>query len=106
MAARRTGAETSAPERLRIRAEGIVQGVGFRPHVHRIATELDLGGFVLNDSRGVLVEVEGRPADVEAFARRLADEAPPAAAIERLIREPLRARRRAALRDPRLRRRR
>ena len=89
MAARRTGAETSAPERLRIRAEGIVQGVGFRPHVHRIATELDLGGFVLNDSRGVLVEVEGRPADVQAFARRLADEAPPAAAIERLIREPL-----------------
>ena len=59
MAARRTGAETSAPQRLRIRAEGIVQGVGFRPHVHRIATELDLGGFVLNDSRGVLVEVEG-----------------------------------------------
>ena len=41
------------------RVEGTVQGVGFRPFVHRLAAELDLAGWVLNDERGVLLEVEG-----------------------------------------------
>ena len=39
-----------------------MQGVGFRPHVYRLATELGLTGYVLNDERGVLLEVEGAPA--------------------------------------------
>jgi hydrogenase maturation protein HypF len=59
-----------------------VQGVGFRPFVYRLAAELDLAGFVLNDERGVLLEVEGRETAVDGFLRRLADEAPPLAAIE------------------------
>ena len=46
--------------RTRVRVEGTVQGVGFRPYVHRLAGELGLAGYVLNDSRGVLLEVEGR----------------------------------------------
>jgi hydrogenase maturation protein HypF len=59
-----------------------VQGVGFRPFVYRLASELDLAGFVLNDERGVLLEVEGRETAVDGFLRRLAEEAPPLAAIE------------------------
>ena len=47
--------------RVRVRVEGVVQGVGFRPYVHRLAVELGLDGFVRNDARGAVIEVEGRP---------------------------------------------
>jgi hydrogenase maturation protein HypF len=67
------------------RVEGTVQGVGFRPYVHRLASELHLGGTVGNDERGVVVEVEGASADVEAFLARLATEAPPLARVERVL---------------------
>ncbi len=70
--------------RRRIRVEGIVQGVGFRPFVFRLAHELRLAGFVLNDTEGVLIEVEGPPEVVEDFAARLGSEAPPLARIERM----------------------
>ena len=49
-------------KRLRVEIRGAVQGVGFRPFVYRLATELRLAGWVLNDVRGVEVEVEGTPA--------------------------------------------
>ena len=71
--------------RVRARIEGTVQGVGFRPFVYRLASELELAGFVLNDERGVLVEVEGGESAVDGFLRRLADEAPPLAAIEAVL---------------------
>jgi hydrogenase maturation protein HypF len=64
---------------------GVVQGVGFRPHVYGLARELGLSGFVLNDAAGVVVEVEGEA--VEVFLSRLRDEAPPLAAIESLSSE-------------------
>jgi len=51
--------------RVRARVSGVVQGVGFRPFVHGLAVELGLTGFVFNDSRGVVVEVEGEA--VERF---------------------------------------
>ena len=70
--------------RVRARVEGTVQGVGFRPFVYRLATELELGGFVLNDERGVVLEVEGPPQLVEQFLARLSAEAPPLAAVERV----------------------
>jgi hydrogenase maturation protein HypF len=73
--------------RLRVRVEGVVQGVGFRPHVYRLARELRLGGFVLNDERGVLLEVEGAPATAERFLERLVGEAPSLASIERVLQE-------------------
>ncbi|HEX8855877.1 MAG TPA: carbamoyltransferase HypF [Thermoleophilaceae bacterium] len=76
-----------AVTRLRARVEGTVQGVGFRPHVYRLATELGLGGWVLNDERGVLLEVEGAPERVEAFILRLTAEAPPLASVQRVLRE-------------------
>jgi hydrogenase maturation protein HypF len=60
---------------------GVVQGVGFRPFVHRIACELGLGGFVGNDSGAVFLEVQGEGARVAEFGRRLRAEAPPLARI-------------------------
>jgi hydrogenase maturation protein HypF len=70
--------------RSQVRVEGTIQGVGFRPYVYRLAHELALGGYVRNDSSGVLLEVEGSSAAVEAFLARLAPEAPPLAEIERI----------------------
>jgi hydrogenase maturation protein HypF len=64
-------------------------GVGLRPHVHRIATELGLSGFVGNDGQGAFVEVEGDPLVVESFLDRLAADPPPLAAIERIETESL-----------------
>ncbi|MDP2480283.1 MAG: carbamoyltransferase HypF [Candidatus Palauibacterales bacterium] len=67
--------------------EGTVQGVGFRPYVYRMAAELDLGGWVRNDARGVEIEVEGPRASVDRFLERLEAEAPPLARIERVTAE-------------------
>lgn len=65
----------------RIRITGIVQGVGFRPHVYRLARELDLKGWVLNSSAGVLIEVEGPERSTAEFCRRVVEEPPPLAVI-------------------------
>ncbi len=78
-----------ARQRLRVRIEGTVQGVGFRPFVYRIATELGLGGWVLNDSRGVLIEAEGERGALDALLDRLATDAPPLAIVERIADEAL-----------------
>jgi hydrogenase maturation protein HypF len=91
MKAGRASGPTAARRRVRARVEGTVQGVGFRPFVYRIATELGLGGWVLNDSRGVLTEVEGEDAAVEEFLRRLAADAPPLAVVEKVEPEALAA---------------
>ena len=71
-----------AAERRRFRARGIVQGVGFRPFVHRLAHEAGLGGWILNDGEGVLIEVEGRQLD--RFAADLVERAPELARIDSL----------------------
>ncbi len=71
------------------RVEGTVQGVGFRPYVYRLAREEGLGGYVLNDERGVLLDVEGAPDAVARFVARLAAEAPPLASIESVAWTPL-----------------
>ena len=68
--------------RLRFRVRGIVQGVGFRPAVYGLATEARLGGFVLNDADGVLIEVEGPPERVAGFAAALEAGPPPLAVVE------------------------
>ncbi len=67
--------------RHRLRIDGLVQGVGFRPFVFRLARELDLAGFVLNDSSGVLMEIEGECESLEQFRIRLSAEAPRQASI-------------------------
>ncbi len=71
--------------RARVRVEGTVQGVGFRPYVYRLAGRQGLAGFVLNDPHGVLMEVEGSSLAVEEFLALLGPEAPPLAAIERVL---------------------
>ena len=65
-----------------IRVEGIVQGVGFRPFVHRVATELDLVGQVSNDAAGVVIDVEGSPDSMYALLAALHDRPPPLARID------------------------
>ena len=75
--------------RVRARIEGTVQGVGFRPYVYRLADELGVAGHVLNDSRGVVVEVEAPSETVERFLARLPLEAPPLATVERVTSEQL-----------------
>jgi hydrogenase maturation protein HypF len=67
--------------RQRFTVTGVVQGVGFRPFVHRIATDLELTGFVGNDSGAVFLEVQGPGARIDEFGRRLRAEAPPLAVI-------------------------
>jgi hydrogenase maturation protein HypF len=76
--------------RTRARVAGTVQGVGFRPFVYRIAHEQDLGGWVLNDEHGVLLEVEGNPDSVARFFVRMRSEAPPLASVDDLSCEPVR----------------
>ncbi len=76
--------KTVAHTRIRAHVEGVVQGVGFRPFVHRLAREHTLSGWVRNDERGVLLEVEGEADAVERFIERLRGEAPPLAAVERV----------------------
>jgi hydrogenase maturation protein HypF len=74
--------------RTRITVTGVVQGVGFRPFVHRLATELGLTGFVGNDAAAVFIEAQG-PADALAeLNRRLSADAPPLAFITAILKEP------------------
>jgi hydrogenase maturation protein HypF len=61
---------------------GVVQGVGFRPFVYRLAFEEGLAGFIGNDTDGVTIEVEGPAARVAAFLERLGAEAPPLSRID------------------------
>jgi len=61
---------------------GVVQGVGFRPFVYRIAMEEGVTGFIGNDTDGVTIEIEGPGERVEAFLVRLRAEAPPLARID------------------------
>ena len=68
--------------RLRLRVGGTVQGVGFRPFVHRVASELRLTGSIGNDDDGVWCEVQGSRPALEAFERRLVEDAPALARIE------------------------
>ena len=58
-------------ERRLIAVEGVVQGVGFRPYVHRLAAANSLRGSVRNDAGGVFIDVEGGGAKVDAFCRTL-----------------------------------
>ncbi|MFF6998906.1 carbamoyltransferase HypF [Streptomyces sp. NPDC008313] len=76
-----TTAPAPAPLRRRIEVRGVVQGVGYRPFVHRLARELALAGFVGNDSSGVFIEIEGAPETVARFCARLAGQAPPLAEV-------------------------
>src|SRR5664279_5650004 len=70
------------PQRIQVRLRGIVQGVGFRPFVYNLARRLDLAGYVLNDSSGLIAEVEGARSAIDAFLEALGTEHPPLAWIQ------------------------
>ena len=64
-----------------VRVRGVVQGVGFRPFVYRLARANTLAGWVLNGDEGVEIRLEGDRERVARFIRELRAEAPPAASI-------------------------
>jgi len=74
--------------RLQVRCRGTVQGVGFRPTVHRVATSLGLVGWVINDPLGATLEIEGSETAVNGFVDRLVAELPPLARLDTVEREP------------------
>jgi hydrogenase maturation protein HypF len=69
-------------ERAKVVLRGAVQGVGFRPFVYRLATELGLTGWVINTSQGVFIEVEGERVTLNQFVLRLDKEKPPRSVIQ------------------------
>ncbi len=79
---------TGSAVRERVHVSGVVQGVGFRPFVHGLATRLDLAGSVWNTGDGVVIEIQGVPAAVAAFSERLPLEAPELAMITEVSAEP------------------
>src|SRR5580692_8780594 len=66
----------SSRNRKHIQVRGIVQGVGFRPFVYKLAHSLGLTGYVFNSSSGVTIEVEGGGAEIEEFIKTLKEEPP------------------------------
>ncbi len=71
-------------KRLFIHITGIVQGVGFRPFIYSLATRFSLSGFVLNDTSGVKIEVEGEGKKTADFLEHITLDAPPLALIEKI----------------------
>ncbi|MEI7533726.1 MAG: carbamoyltransferase HypF [Verrucomicrobiae bacterium] len=78
--------QTQSQPRVRVKLalRGAVQGVGFRPFVHRLANELAVTGWVNNSPEGVFVEAESRRPQLEQFIRRLQTEKPSASYIQSL----------------------
>ncbi len=70
--------------RKRIRVYGIVQGVGFRPFVYRHAHQHHLSGWVCNDAKGVVIEIEGDITQVDSFVSSLIECSPPQSRVERI----------------------
>ena len=71
-------------EAFHIQIQGIVQGVGFRPFVHRLVRHFGLAGSIRNTSSGVELELEGEREELEAFLRALPEQAPKLALIEKI----------------------
>lgn len=78
--------------RKHIHVRGIVQGVGFRPFVYKLASSLGLSGTVFNSSSGVTIEVEGQEPDLHLFVQVLKTGAPPLAEIASITVSPIAAR--------------
>lgn len=71
-------------KRYRFQVQGIVQGVGFRPTIYRIAKDLGLTGFVFNSSQGATIEVEGIPSSIEQFIHTLTKTLPHPGRIDQI----------------------
>jgi hydrogenase maturation protein HypF len=75
---------TKPIRRRAVLVRGVVQGVGFRPFVYRLASETQLAGFIGNNTDGVTIEIEGAPERIDEFLARLRTDAPPMARIDSL----------------------
>jgi hydrogenase maturation protein HypF len=73
-----------------VRVRGLVQGVGFRPTVWRLAQDCGIAGEVWNDAQGVMIQAWGMPAALDEFIHRLRDNPPPLARIDKVECAPLR----------------
>ena len=71
-----------------IRVRGVVQGVGFRPFVYRLARANTLSGWVLNGDQGVEIHLEGDDEDMETFVREMQSKPPASASISDVVVEP------------------
>ena len=80
-------AEEAVLIRRRLTVTGVVQGVGFRPFVHRLAKEHGLAGWALNNGAGVVIEVEGPPEPLDLFQQDLRHKCPPLGRIDRIVAE-------------------
>lgn len=69
-------------ERKRLEIKGIVQGVGFRPFIYRLAKNYNLKGFVFNNTKGVIVDLEGSRSSIENVIREIKEQSPPLARIK------------------------
>ena len=63
------------------RLRGVVQGVGFRPHVAKVAADFSLSGFVGNDDESVFIEAQGSARDIENFMTKMLATLPPLASV-------------------------
>lgn len=75
-------------EAQRVKVTGVVQGVGFRPFIYRLAHTYQLTGWVLNAIDGVTIHCEGSAEHLDAFVLAIANEAPPAALVQHITIEP------------------
>ncbi|WDC83823.1 acylphosphatase [Caloramator sp. mosi_1] len=71
-------------KRAKINVNGIVQGVGFRPFIHKLITEYDLKGWVKNTSNGVEIEIEGKNQNIKNFIEDIDKKKPKLSLIESL----------------------
>ncbi|TYT24208.1 carbamoyltransferase HypF [Dictyoglomus thermophilum] len=71
----------------KLRIWGIVQGVGFRPFIYRLAKSLNLRGWILNSTGSVQILIQGEEKDLEKFMELLLKEAPPLSRIEGIEKE-------------------
>jgi len=79
-----TGTDNNKMIRARIGVSGIIQGVGFRPFIYRLATTRGLTGYVANTAAGVTIEVDGSENDLARFVQAITTEKPPLACIDEL----------------------
>ncbi|UCC94694.1 MAG: carbamoyltransferase HypF [Candidatus Omnitrophota bacterium] len=74
-------------ERLKLHINGIVQGVGFRPYIYNLSRKFQLDGFVFNDPKGVVIEIEGARVRIEHFLRELKESSPAVSFIDTIRKE-------------------
>jgi len=79
-----TGTDSGKIIRARIEITGIIQGVGFRPFIYRLAQTRNLNGYVANTAAGVSIEIDGSEQEIASFVKDITSEKPPLAHIEEL----------------------